>query len=303
LFLALELGESTWKLAFTTGLAQKPHERTIAARDRKALLEEIAHAKRRFGLAARTRVASCYEAGREGFWLHRFLIAEGIENRVVDAASIEVSRRSRHVKTDRMDVHRLLRLLGREALGEEHVWAVVRVPTPEDEDRRHLHRALLTAKRDRTRTTNRIQGLLANHKQVGSLAGLRIEGRSGCEPRRQTRSPDGAERGTLHVESELDSSVLIEGSGEGRCGIRSRSLTARLPSTSTSSWLTPSAGQRMSPPTQRGGPWQVRYSRPSPRHAIAALAWRGLWETGPSSSISRTLRLPPISKAKGLVIS
>jgi len=110
---------------------------------------------------------SCYEAARAGFWLHRFLVAEGIDNRVVDAASIEVSRRRRHVKTDRMDAERLLRLLVREALGEEHVWAVVRVPTPEDEDRRHLHRELLTAKRDRTRVTNRIQGLLANH-------GLRI---------------------------------------------------------------------------------------------------------------------------------
>jgi len=167
LFLALELGESSWKLAFAAGLGQKPRERTIAARDREALGEEIERAKRRFGLPARTRVVSCYEAGREGFWLHRFLIAAGVDNRVVDAASIEVSRRRRHVKTDRMDAERLLRLLVREALGEERVWAVVRVPTPEDEDRRHLHRELLTAKRDRTRVTNRIQGLLANH-------GLRI---------------------------------------------------------------------------------------------------------------------------------
>jgi transposase len=167
LYLALELSETSWKLAFTVGLGQKPRERVIAARDRDALRGEIARAKRRFGLPARARVVSCYEAGREGFWLHRFLVAEGVENRVVDAASIEVNRRRRQVKTDRMDAQRLLRLLVREALGEEHVWAVVRVPTPEDEDRRHLHRELLTAKRDRTRVTNRIQGLLANH-------GLRI---------------------------------------------------------------------------------------------------------------------------------
>jgi transposase len=175
LFLALELGESTWKLAFTPGLDQKPRERTIAARDREALRAEVAGARRRFGLPARAPVVSCYEAGREGFWLHRFLVAEGIENRVVDAASIEVNRRSRHVKTDRMDVHRLLRLLVRESLGEEHVWAVVRVPSPEEEDRRHLHRELVAAKRDRTRVTNRIQGLLANH-------GLRIEWRRPLGP-------------------------------------------------------------------------------------------------------------------------
>ena len=167
LCLALELGETSWKLAFSVGLGQKPRERVITARDRDALLDEIARAKQRFGLSSRSRVVSCYEAGREGFWLHRFLIAAGVDNRVVDAASIEVSRRRRHVKTDRMDAERLLRLLVREALGEERVWAVVRVPTPEDEDRRHLHRELLTAKRDRTRVTNRIQGLLANH-------GLRI---------------------------------------------------------------------------------------------------------------------------------
>jgi transposase len=131
-------------------------------------------------------VVSCYEAGREGFWLHRVLVAEGVENRVVDAASIEVNRRRRHVKTDRMDAQRLLRLLVREALGEEHVWAVVRVPTPEDEDRRHLHRELLTAKRDRTRVTNRIQGLLANQ-------GLRIAWRRPLLPQLEAlRLWDGA---------------------------------------------------------------------------------------------------------------
>ena len=175
LFLALELGETSWKLAFAPSLGQKPRERTIAARDRDALRGEIARAKQRFGLATRTRVVSCYEAGREGFWLHRCLVAEGVENRVVDAASIEVNRRRRHVKTDRMDAQRLLRLLVRESLGEERVWAVVHVPRPEDEDRRHLHRELLTAKRDRTRVTNRIQGLLANQ-------GLRIQWRRPLAP-------------------------------------------------------------------------------------------------------------------------
>ena len=108
LFLALELGETSWKLAFTTGIGQKPRERTLAARDRAALLREIARAKQRFGLPEKSRVASVYEAGREGFWLHRFLVAEGNDNRVVDASSIEVNRRRRRTKTDRMDARRLL---------------------------------------------------------------------------------------------------------------------------------------------------------------------------------------------------
>src|SRR5262249_43018033 len=162
LFLALELGETSWKLAFTTGMGQKPRERTITARDRVALLREITRAQQRFGLRDKAAVASVYEAGREGFWLHRFLVAEGIDNRVVDASSIEVNRRRRRTKTDRMDARRLLGLLLREHSGENKVWSVVHVPTPEAEDRRHLHREWLTAKRDRTRVTNRMLGLLAN---------------------------------------------------------------------------------------------------------------------------------------------
>ena len=105
---------------------------------------------------------SCYEAGREGFWLHRWLVSCGVESRIVDAASIEVNRRLRRAKTDRMDATRLLSLLVRFAEGEHGVWSVVHVPSSEQEDRRHLHRELLTAKRDRTRIANRIQGMLAN---------------------------------------------------------------------------------------------------------------------------------------------
>jgi transposase len=115
-------------------------------------------------------VRSCYEAGREGFWLHRWLASEGIESHVVDASSIEVNRRLRRAKTDRMDAGRLLLLLVRFFGGERRVWSVVRVPSVEEEDRRHLHRELLTMKRDRTRLANRVQGLLANQ-------GLRVDWR------------------------------------------------------------------------------------------------------------------------------
>jgi transposase len=162
LFLSFELGESTWKLAFTTGRGQKARQKTITGRQLDGIVAEIDRARRRFGLPAGCRVVSCYEAGREGFWLHRWLLSRGIKSHVVDAASIEVNRRLRRVKTDRMDASRLLALLVRFAEGERSVWSVVHVPSPEQEDRRHLHRELLTAKRDRTRLANRIQGLLAN---------------------------------------------------------------------------------------------------------------------------------------------
>lgn len=170
LFVAFELGESSWKLAFTTGMGQRPRQRTVVARDRMAVIREIERAKQRFDLPPEARVKSCYEAGREGFWLHRWLVSVGIDNQVVDASSIEVSRRLRRAKTDRMDATRLLLLLVRFFGGERQVWSVVRVPSVAEEDRRHLHRELLTMKRDRTRLANRIQGLLASQ-------GLRLDWR------------------------------------------------------------------------------------------------------------------------------
>jgi transposase len=100
LFMAFELSEKTWKLGFTLGYGQPPRERTIAARDTQRLLHEVAHAKVRCGLGATAPVVSCYEAGREGFWLHRFLQAQGITNHVVDSSSIEVNRRKRRAKSD-----------------------------------------------------------------------------------------------------------------------------------------------------------------------------------------------------------
>jgi transposase len=161
LFLAFELGVTTWKLGFTTGAAQRPRERNMPAGALQVLQEEIARAKQRFGLPPDTRVVSCYEAGRDGFWLHRCLVASGVANLVVDSASIEVNRRHRRAKTDRLDVHKLLTMLLRHGAGERKVWSVVRVPSIADEDRRQLHRELLTAKRDRTRVINRMKGLLA----------------------------------------------------------------------------------------------------------------------------------------------
>jgi transposase len=163
LYLAFELGKNTWKLGFTVGVAQQPRERMIPAGALDMLQQEITRAKQRFGLPEEARVVSCYEAGRDGFWLHRYLVAHDVENLVIDSASIEVNRRQRRAKTDRLDVRKLLTMLLRHSAGEQKVWSVVRVPSVEEEDRRQLHRELTTAKQDRTRIINRIKGLLAGH--------------------------------------------------------------------------------------------------------------------------------------------
>jgi transposase len=164
LCLSFELGEGTWKLTFSAGFGENVVRRKVTSRDREAVLHTITAMKDHFGLPSEVRVVSCYEAGREGFWLHRFLEAHGVENLVVDSSSIEVSRRRRRAKTDRLDGESLLDLLVRHLAGSrKKVWSVVRVPTVEQEDRRHLHRELQSARRDRTRVTNRMKGLLANH--------------------------------------------------------------------------------------------------------------------------------------------
>jgi transposase len=161
LYVAFELGWNEWKLAFATDARDNPRLRSIAGRNTEAVLQEIAKAKKRFGLADDAMVHSCYEAGRDGFWLHRFLEQRGIANQVVDSSSIEVKRRGRRRKTDRLDAGKLLSMLIRWVQGERDVWSVVQVPSVADEDRRQLHRDLLELKAERTQHTNRIKGFLA----------------------------------------------------------------------------------------------------------------------------------------------
>jgi len=161
LYMAFELGWGEWKLAFGSGPADNPRLKTVRGRDTEALLREIGKAKKRFGLADDALVHSCYEAGRDGFWLHRFLESQRINNIVVDSSSIEVKRRGRRRKTDRLDAGKLLSMLVRWQQGERNVWSVVQVPSVADEDRRQLHRDLGELKAERTQHTNRIKGLLA----------------------------------------------------------------------------------------------------------------------------------------------
>jgi transposase len=162
LYVALELGERTWKCFFSRGLGERAYYREVSSGWKGGLLKEIRLAKERFGLAEDCRVISCYEAGRDGFWLHRWLVANRIENVIVDSSSIEVQRRKRRAKSDRLDAAKLLTMLQRYDLGESRVWRVVNVPSAKEEDQRQLHRELMTLTRERTRQINRIKGLLAS---------------------------------------------------------------------------------------------------------------------------------------------
>lgn len=160
LYMAMELSASKWRLALSAG-GQRSREKVIRAADHEALLREIDAGKKRFGLPGDAKVLSCYEAGRDGFWIHRMLVDVGIENVVVDPASIRVNRRGRRAKTDGIDAKQLLADLIRHARGEKDIWRVVRIPTEEQEDRRRLHRELERLKKERTQHRARMLSLLA----------------------------------------------------------------------------------------------------------------------------------------------
>lgn len=165
LYLAFELSDSRWLLAFSDGRgrASKARLLSVPAGELDQLREEMTRAKQHFGLGDDCVVVSCYEAGRDGFWLHRELEIMGVSNVVVDSSSIEVNRRKRRVKTDKLDARRLLSLLLRYHAGDTDLWSVVRVPSVEDEDARHLHRERKQLMKETQQHRQRIQSLLITH--------------------------------------------------------------------------------------------------------------------------------------------
>jgi transposase len=175
LLMAFELGERSWKLGFRRRVDDRPRVRTVPARALEAVEAEVAATKRRWQLPADAPVTSCYEAGRDGFWLHRWLVAHGVLNYVVDSASIEVNRRAKRMKTDRLDLEGLLTLLARYVAGDARAWRIVRVPTVAQEDARQWHRERETLQRDRTRVINRIKGLLATVGVRVAVAGAFVD--------------------------------------------------------------------------------------------------------------------------------
>lgn len=160
LYMAMELSNSSWKLGFSNG--QRIRRRSIEARDRVRLTEEVQLAKQKLGLQPDTRVKVCYEAGRDGHWIYRWLSSEGFKVFEIDSSSIETARGRKHVKTDRIDVEKLLDLLIRYCLGFRKAFRIVRVPSEEAEAEQRLHREDEYLVRQRARVTNRLKGLLVN---------------------------------------------------------------------------------------------------------------------------------------------
>ena len=160
LYVALELGKKEWKLALTSGFGVPPCVRTVSSGDWRAVDRALSYGRTRLGLPTEARTESCYEAGRDGFWIHRALVERGIRNRVVDSSSIEVNRRARRMKTDRIDAIKLAQMLVRVCAGEQRVWSEVRVPTVADEAARHLSRERTALIRERTRLMNQMRSWL-----------------------------------------------------------------------------------------------------------------------------------------------
>lgn len=164
LYMALELSSGKWKVAIGDH-RRSPSQHSVNAGEAPALLEVIERAKKRCKLNGPVRVVSCYEAGRDGFWLHRWLVDHGVENLVVDSSSIEVNRRQRRAKSDRLDADKLYEMLGRYVRGERRLWQVVRVPTVDEEDARRPHRERERLKRERNAHLNRICSLALLHNE------------------------------------------------------------------------------------------------------------------------------------------
>jgi len=185
LYVAFELGKQEWKLALTSGFGVVPVIRTIVSGDLRAVARVVQEGRARIGLPASSKVVSCYEAGRDGFWIHRALTQLGIGNRVVDSASIEVNRRARRTKTDRIDALKLVMMLVRACSGEPRVWAEVRVPSVEAEAARHRSRERTGLIQERTRLRNQIGSWLLTW-------GARVSGRAQRAPQWWTRACDWA---------------------------------------------------------------------------------------------------------------
>jgi transposase len=162
---AIELSKQSWIIGFITPLSPRIGRRILSGGDWKGLLKLIDEVRARISreMSRTVEVMSCYEAGYDGFWLHRQLEAHGVRNYVIDPASLQVDRRLRRVKTDRIDTERLLRSLMAYLRGEPKVWSVVRVPSIAEEDARRLHRERHRLISERVQHVNRIKGLCALH--------------------------------------------------------------------------------------------------------------------------------------------
>ena len=160
---AIELSNTMWLVGTRLPGAEKPRMHRLAAGDVTELLRLLAELRSRAAarLGQPAAVACCFEAGRDGFWLHRFLLAHDVTSHVIEPTSILVNRRARRAKTDRLDAEGMLRILAAYLDGDWQVCSMVRVPSPAEEDAKRPHREREHLVQERTRYENRILALLA----------------------------------------------------------------------------------------------------------------------------------------------
>ena len=210
LFASLELSKSKWVVTINNPGSEKFSKHVVEGGDGAGLLELLSRsrgkAEQRYGVQVKAIVIQ--EAGLDGFWIHRLLLANGIESHVVDAASIAVDRRHRRAKTDAIDGETLLRTLMAWARGERRVCSMVRAPSREDEDRRRLTRERGTLLKERIQHTNRVRGLLSG-QGVQDYDPLR---RDRFEQLEALRTGDGRELPPMlkeEIRRELDRIALV----------------------------------------------------------------------------------------------
>lgn len=160
-FLVFELSKAKWRLGVTLPNSEKLSRYTITGGDVVALSKRLSDMRAKAGRCGKpVRIVSCYEAGLDGHWLHRWLTEQGVISHEIDPSSIEVSRRARRAKTDRIDLEKLMRVLLAYLRGEPRVCSMVHVPSVEDEDRKRRTRERERLLKERTAHSNRIKGLL-----------------------------------------------------------------------------------------------------------------------------------------------
>ena len=243
IFAAIELSKASWLVALHLPSHDKISVFQVPGGDVDRLLAILERARETAmarGVSPTVEIHTCYEAGYDGFWLHRLLHAHGIHNQVVDSASIQVSRRHRNVKTDHTDAESLLRVLMAWHRGETKACSIVRVPTPEEEDLKRLHRSRETLLHERVRHVNRIRGLLClqgiRHIDPGrdgwtaALVGLQTRDgrpfpvRLMAEIRREGKLLALAQTLLREVGAELEALVRVKSSGRRQHAVRSTVL-------------------------------------------------------------------------------
>lgn len=158
IYVVFELSKAHWRLGVVMPGSQKISRYTIGGGDLAALSKRFATLRAKAGQPV--QIVSCYEAGLDAHWLHRWLTEQGVTNYIVDPSSIEVSRRARRAKTDGIDVEKLMRTLLAYLRGEPRVCSMLRVPSAAEEDRKRWNRERDRLQMEQTAHSNRIKGLL-----------------------------------------------------------------------------------------------------------------------------------------------